>query len=300
MDIAARIQELKAAKHAVILAHNYQRPEVQDIGDFVGDSLALAISAKKLSAPMIVCCGVRFMAETTKILSPAAKVLLPSADAGCPMADMAAPEAVAEYRRQHPNAILVAYVNTTAAVKAQVDICCTSANADRVLRSLPADREVLFLPDRNLGRNVAKELGRQFDVWPGCCPIHDKVTAEAILALKRLHPNALALVHPECRPEVVAVADAALSTGGMVKYIKESPCQEFIVGTEGGILHRLALENPGKRLYPVEPAIVCEGMKRTTLEDVLAALEQERHQIELPAETIERARLPIERMLALG
>ena len=300
MDKLSRIKELKAALNAVILAHNYQPPEVQDIGDFVGDSLALAMQAKKLSAPVIVCCGVRFMAETAKILSPSAQVLLPASGAGCPMADMSDPAEVAAYKKAHPDTLLVAYVNTTAAVKALVDICCTSANADRVLRSLPADREIMFLPDRNLGRNVARQLGREVQVWPGCCPVHDAVTAEALLAMKRRHPKALALVHPECRPDVVAVADEALSTGGMVKFIRESPCREFIVGTEGGILHRLAIENPDKRLYPLEPMLVCPDMKKTSLEDVLRALETRQEVIELPADILEKARRPIERMLALG
>ena len=299
MDIPSRIKELKAASNAVILAHNYVTPDVQDIADFVGDSLALSIQAKKVQAPVIVFCGVRFMAETAKILSPDSEVLLPAEDAGCPMADMADPEAVAKYRSEHPDTILVAYVNTTAAVKALVDICCTSANADKVLKSLPPDKKVLFLPDRNLGANTARRLLREMDLWPGFCPVHNRIQPEDVRRIKTLHPQAQLLVHPECQPEVVALADAALSTGGMVSHVANSDCQEFIIGTEHGILHQLSLANPGKRFYPLEPLTTCTDMKKVTLEKVLHALETHTTKIELPVELMDRARKPIERMLAL-
>ena len=219
MTLSEEILTLKKECGAVILAHNYCSDEVQDVADFVGDSLQLSIKARDVAAPVIVFCGVRFMAETAKILSPGSTVLHPVPDAGCPMAEMATAEAVREFRAAHPDHILVAYVNSTAETKAEVDICVTSANAERIVASLPADRPVLFLPDRNLGANVAKNLGRAIDLWPGYCPIHDRITVESVQAAKATHPNALFLCHPECRPEVVALADHALSTGGMLRFI---------------------------------------------------------------------------------
>ena len=299
-EICSRIQELKTACGAVILAHNYVRAEVQDLADFVGDSLALSIQAKKVQAPVIVFCGVRFMAETAKILSPDSEVLLPAADAGCPMADMAAPEEVAKYREAHPDAVFVAYVNTTAAVKALVDICCTSANADKVLRTIPADREVLFLPDQNLGANTAAKLGRKLALWPGFCPTHTRIQPDEVRRIKAQYPEAKLIVHPECLPAVVELADAALSTGGMVKYVKESDAKEFIIGTENGILHQLALQNPSKRLIPLEPLPTCPNMKKVTLENVLRCLETHETKVEMPRELMDRARLPIERMLEIA
>ena len=299
-EIIQRIQELKTANSAVILAHNYVRGEVQDIADFVGDSLALSIQAKKVQAPVIVFCGVRFMAETAKILSPDSEVLLPAPDAGCPMADMADPKEVMKYREEHPDAVFVAYVNTTAAVKALVDICCTSANADKVLRTIPADREVLFLPDQNLGANTAAKLGRKLALWPGFCPTHNRIHPDEVRRIKAQYPNAKLLVHPECLPAVVELADAALSTGGMVKYVKESDAKEFIIGTENGILHQLALQNPDKRLIPLEPLPTCPNMKKVTLENLLNALENHETKVEMPKELMDRARLPIERMLEIA
>ena len=299
-EIIRRIQELKAANSAVILAHNYVRGEVQDIADFVGDSLALSIQAKKVHAPVIVFCGVRFMAETAKILSPDSEVLLPAPDAGCPMADMADPKEVMKYREAHPDAVFVAYVNTTAAVKALVDICCTSANADKVLRTIPADREVLFLPDQNLGANTAAKLGRKLALWPGFCPTHNRIHPDEVRRIKAQYPEAKLIVHPECLPAVVELADAALSTGGMVKYVKESDAKEFIIGTENGILHQLALQNPDKRLIPLEPLPTCPNMKKVTLEKLLHALEAHETKVEMPKELMDRARLPIERMLEIA
>lgn len=299
MDIITRIKELKASSNAVILAHNYVTPDVQDIADFVGDSLALSIRAKEVKAPLIVFCGVRFMAETAKILSPDSEVLLPAPDAGCPMADMATPEEVAKYRQAHPNAVLVAYVNSTAAVKALVDICCTSANADKVLNSLPPDQEVLFLPDRNLGTNTARKLSRELALWPGFCPVHNRIQPEDVKRIRQQFPNAKLLVHPECLPEVVALADAALSTGGMVNHVAKSDCNEFIIGTEHGILHQLRNANPQKTFHPLEPLTTCTDMKKITLEKVLHALETHTERIELPVELMDKARRPIERMLAL-
>lgn len=299
MTLSEEILALKKECGAVILAHNYCSDEVQDVADFVGDSLQLSIKARDVAAPVIVFCGVRFMAETAKILSPGSTVLHPVPDAGCPMAEMATAEAVREFRAAHPDHILVAYVNSTAETKAEVDICVTSANAERIVASLPADRPVLFLPDRNLGVNVAKNLGRAIDLWPGYCPIHDRITVESVQAAKAAHPNALFLCHPECRPEVVALADHALSTGGMLRFIANAPETEFIIGTESGILHRLSLDAAGKKLYPLAPLPVCHDMKKISLEDVLQALRTRTPVIELSADVIEKARRPIERMLAV-
>ncbi len=300
MDIVSRIKELKKSLNAVILAHNYVCSEVQDVADITGDSLGLSIEASKVSSPVILFAGVRFMAETAKILSPNAEVLLPVPDAGCPMADMADAAAVAQYRREHPDTTLVAYVNTTAAVKAEVDICCTSANADRVIRSLPPDAKVMFLPDRNLGRNTASALGRNMEYWPGFCPTHNQIKVQDILNARAAHPNAIVMAHPECQPEVIAHVDVALSTGGMIKYAKEAPAgSEFIVVTEHGIMHRLVLDNPDKRFYTLQPVPLCVNMKKITLESLLHALETHEERIELPEELMARARKPIERMIAL-
>jgi len=294
-----KINDLKRKRNAVIFAHNYVDGAIQDVADFVGDSLELAIKAKEVEASVIVCCGVSFMAETVKILSPDSVVLHPVPSAGCPMADMVTAEGIRKWRAGVPRAVVVAYVNTTAAVKAEVDICCTSSNAERVVRSIPADRRILFVPDRNLGANVIKATGREMELWPGCCPIHDRITPEMALAAKAAHPDALLVVHPECLPEVVAVADRALSTAGMVRFVNETAATEFIIGTEVGILHRMRRDNPGKVFHQLAPAPICPDMKLLTLESVVDALENMRHQVELPTGLMDAARAPIERMLML-
>ncbi len=299
-SIIQEIAELKARRNAVIMAHNYTNGEIQDIADYTGDSLELSRKAAECNAPVIVFCGVRFMAETAKILSPEAVVLHPEPEAGCPMADMADPDEVAAYKKANPDTLLVAYVNTTAATKREVDICCTSGNAEKLIGKLPADKKIMFLPDRNLGSNVSHTLNRTMAYWQGCCPIHDKITVSEIEAARAAHPGAPVLVHPECRPEVVAAADAALSTGGMLTFVKTSPAQEFIIGTEIGILHRMRRENPQKKFYPLAPAPVCEDMKKITLEKVRDALKNMSPQIILDADTIARAAKPIEKMLELS
>lgn len=299
MDIVHEIAALKKERKAVILVHNYALPEVQDIADFVGDSLELSRKAAASKAPVIVFCGVRFMAETAKILSPGSIVIHPRPEAGCLMADMADEEQVSAYRAAHPEALLVAYVNTTAATKKGVDICCTSGNAEKVIRSIPAGREIMFLPDGNLGSNVSKALKRPMDLWHGCCPVHDAIRPETIEKARADHPGALVLVHPECKPEIVALADAALSTGGMLSYVRDSDAREFIIGTECGILHRLRKENPGKTFYALDPVPTCKDMKLITLEDVRDSLKTLGPTIELPADTIEKARHSIEKMLAI-
>ncbi len=296
--LESQIAELKAARNAVILAHNYVVGEVQDVADFVGDSLELSIRAKRAEAPVIVFCGVSFMAETAKILSPESTVLLPVPSAGCPMADMASEAAVRAYRREHPDAYLVAYVNTTAAVKAEVDICCTSGNAETIIRAIPADRQVMFLPDQNLGANISRQTGRALSLWPGFCPTHNRIQPEAVRAIRERHPDAVMLVHPECTPAIVALADAALSTGGILRAVRESSAKTFIIGTEHGILHRLRKENPDKQFYTFDPPPTCPNMKKITLEDVVDALADVQHVVDMDADLMARARVPIERMLA--
>ena len=278
MTIEEEIGVLKQEHKALILAHNYTRPEIQDLADFVGDSLELARKAAECHAPVIVFCGVRFMAETAKILSPESIVLHPNPHSGCPMADMATPGEVANYRKAHPNTLVVAYVNTTAATKTEVDLCCTSGNAEKLIAGLPSDQKILFLPDANLGANLNGKLNR-------------------ITAAKEKHPDALVLVHPECTPAVVALADRALSTGGMLKFVRESERKEFIIGTECGILHRMRKENPDKNFYPLEPAVLCPNMKKITVEDVLFALRDLSPRIELDDAMRQKAKAPIDRML---
>lgn len=298
--IIGEIAKLKSERKAVILAHNYVGGEIQDIADFTGDSLELSLRAKESAAPVIVFCGVSFMAETAKVLAPEATVLLPVANAGCPMADMADPGAIRKWRSEHPGAVIVAYVNTTAATKAEVDLCCTSANAEKIISSIPADREILMLPDRNLGANIAAKLGRKIHLWPGCCPIHDEVTAADAAAIRRRYPDAEMLVHLECVPEVAAMADHAMSTGGMLRYVAASPVREFIIGTEDGIMHRLKKENPGKKFYSLESALLCPGMKMITLEDVRDSLLNMSTVVELDPALISKAAAPIIKMLQIS
>ncbi len=298
-DIINKINELRKIRNAVILAHNYVNAEVQDIADFVGDSLELSIKAAATQSPVIVFCGVSFMAETAKLLAPESTVLLPEPTAGCPMADMASAEAVQKLREENPDAVLVAYVNSTAAVKAQVDICCTSANAEKIVSSIPADKEIIFLPDQNLGANVAKNLNRNITLFAGYCPTHHRITVEQIENARKLYPNSPIVVHPECPVEITALADVALSTGGMLKYVRESEAKSFVIGTESGILHRLRKENPTKEFYTLAPAPHCLNMKKITLESILKALENMEPTVELPSDLIERARQPIDRMLAV-
>ena len=300
MDIIQEIIQLKKERNAVIMAHNYTLGEVQDIADYSGDSLELARIAAGCDAKVIVLCGVRFMAETAKILSPDAVVLHPAPDSGCPMADMADAGAVKKFREENPDTLLIAYVNTTAATKSEVDICCTSGNAEKIVAALPKDQKVMFLPDANLGGNLVKSLDRPMGLWNGCCPIHNRITPEDIRQARAAHPEAVVMVHPECKVEVTALADFALSTGGMLKLVKENPATEFVVGTEIGILHRMKKENPGKKFYPLENNPVCEDMKKITLEKIAAVLRDLSCQVELDAQTIVKARKPIEKMLELS
>jgi quinolinate synthase len=295
-ELIEKINRLRKSKNAVILCHNYQLGEIQDIADFVGDSLELSQKAAKTNADVIVFCGVHFMAETASILCPDKTVLLPDTHAGCPMANMITPRALLEKKREYPKATVVCYINSSAAVKAESDICCTSANAVKLVRSLTAD-EILFVPDQYLGSYVASQTGKKILLWPGYCPTHVRILPQDILRRKAEYPQAKAVVHPECRPEVVALADAVLSTGGIIRFARESEAKEIIVGTEIGIIHRLRKENPDKKFIPASEQAVCPRMKLITLETVLWSLENMTHQIKVPERIRIRALAAVEKML---
>ncbi|MFH0913662.1 MAG: quinolinate synthase NadA [Chloroflexota bacterium] len=293
------INRLRKERAAVILAHNYQRPEVQDIADFVGDSLELSQSAAKTNARVIVFCGVHFMAETAYILSPDKTVLLPDISAGCPMANMITAERLRAEKRHLPEASVVCYVNSTAEVKAESDICCTSANAVKVVESLGGE-DVLFVPDQYLGAYVASQTRKRLTLWPGYCPTHMKILPEHIVKMKEQYPQAKVVVHPECRPEVIALADEVLSTGGMVRYARREDVREMIVGTEVGIIHRMKKENPGKTFLPASQKAVCPNMKLITLEKVLWSLQSLSPEVKVPEDIRVRAKTAVDRMLALA
>ena len=297
-NLAEQIAELKKARNAVILAHNYERDEVQDIADFTGDSLELARKAATVEADVIVFCGVYFMAETAAILNPGKAVLIPDPTAGCPMADMITGAQLRELKAQHPGAAAVCYVNSTAEVKAECDICVTSGNAERVMAQFPKDREILFVPDQHLGSHIAGKLGVQYVLWPGYCPTHARLTAKQIADARAAHPGATVMVHPECTREVRDAADQRLSTGGMCAYAKNSSDTEFIVGTELGILHRLRKENPGKQFHPAAQ-LVCPNMKKTTLDKVRDSLANLETRVTVPEDIATRAKRAIDAMLAV-
>ncbi len=292
------LRELAREKNALIIAHNYQRPEVQDAADFTGDSLELSRTAAKTDAGIILFCGVHFMAETAHILSPQKRVLLAELKAGCPMADMITADQLRELKSKHPEALVVAYVNTSAAVKAETDICCTSANAATVVSNIPAEREIIFVPDRNLALYVEKKTGRELIKWDGYCPTHEYITAGTIRMAKQEHPEALVIAHPECLPEVQELADALESTSGMIRYARESDAKEFIIATEMGLNHRLKKENPGKDFISPTKKAICPNMKMTTLQKALDTLKQERYEIRLDEETRVRALAAVEAMVS--
>ena len=297
--LSDEIRALAAQRRAVVLVHNYCRGEVQDVADFTGDSLELARRAAETTADVIVFCGVYFMAETAKILNPSRTVLIPDPSAGCPMADMVTAAQLRELKAAHPGAKAVCYVNSTAEVKAECDICVTSGNAEKVMALFPPDEKVIFVPDRHLGGHVAGLLGREYLLWPGYCPTHAALTARAVEESRRLHPGAPVLVHPECPRDVREAADERLSTGGMCRYARESPAREIVVGTETGILHRLRKENPGKAFHPVSERLVCPNMKKNTLENLRDALKEMKTEVVVPEDVAARARRAIDAMLAV-
>jgi len=298
-DIVSEIARLKDERNAVILVHNYQRPEVQDISDYLGDSLGLSQQAAETDADVIVFCGVKFMAETAKILSPNKTVLMPDISAGCPMAEMITVEKLREMKNEHPDAATVAYVNSNADIKAEVDVCCTSANAIKVVDSLEED-EIIFVPDKYLGHYVSTKLPEKNIILSnGYCPTHVKIQPEDIVKQKTLHPEAEVMVHPECTPQVIEKADHAFSTGQMVKHARESDAREFIVGTETGMVYRLEKDNPGKKFYPVSDLAVCPNMKLTSLDKIVESLEHSTNEITVPKDISLRAKKAIERMLEI-
>jgi quinolinate synthase len=299
MSESERISDLKKEKNAVILAHNYQRPEIQDIADFVGDSLGLSLQATRVAADVIIFCGVDFMAESAKILNPNKKVVHPEPGAKCPMAAMCDVDGLVELKKEHTDAKVVGYVNTTAACKAQMDICCTSSNAVKVVRSLES-RKIIFVPDENLGKYVQRFVkDKEIILWPGYCPTHDQIDPEKVTKLKSEHPGAVVIVHPECRPEVIDLADAVKSTEGMIKFVRTSDRHEFIIGTEKELIYRLKKENPNKSFYAI-PGAVCPTMKMITMKSVIRALETLQPTVEIDPEIMEKARIPLERMMDIG
>ena len=285
--------------NAVILAHFYQLPEIQDIADFVGDSLQLAIQAASTKAQVIVFCGVNFMAESAKILNPDKTVILPDPRAGCPMADMVGAEALRKKKAEYPGAVVVCYVNSSAEVKAESDICCTSSNALNVVRSIPEDRPIIFVPDKNLGAYIQSQTGREMILWEGCCPIHHALSWAEVEKLKELHPQAQVVVHPECPPEVTRRADAVRSTAGILEFVRSSNEAEFIIGTEEGFLYTLQKNCPGKKLYLARESFRCPDMKYITLEKLASSLEKMEQQVEVPLEISRRARRSLERMIEI-
>ena len=298
-QVKEKIDVLKKELKAVIVAHNYQRPEVQDIADFVGDSLELARQCTRVDAETIVFCGVHFMAETAAILNPDRTVLLSEGSAGCPLADMLSLDEMKQWKQRYPRASVICYVNSSAEIKAESDICCTSANSVKVVESVPND-EILFVPDQNLGHFVSTQTKKKIILYPGFCYVHHRIKPEEVKQARKRHPDARLLVHPECRPEVIALAEAALSTSQMLRYAKASPHQSFIIGTEEGILHRFRQENPGKSFYLVTNSQLCADMKGTTLEVLARTMELRQNVITVPEAIRVRAEQAVERMLAVS
>lgn len=292
-----KIRQLLREKNAILLAHNYQRPEIQDIADLTGDSLGLSLEAAKTEAGIIVFCGVHFMAETAAIVCPDKVVLLPVISAGCPLADMITAPSLAQKKGEYPGVPVVSYVNSPASVKAESDICCTSANAVQVVNSLVKNDTVLMTPDRNLARYTQRHTNKNIVYWEGFCTYHDRLSPEQVMMVKRDHPRALFLAHPECRPEVIDLADEVKSTSGMLDYVMKSPAGEFIIGTETGIIHTLKTQNPNKAFIPADERMVCADMKKIHLDDIVHALITQTPVIKVDEDTRVRAYRAVERML---
>lgn len=304
------IKVLKEQKNAVILGHNYMVPEVQDIADYIGDSLGLSRQAAKTDAEMIIFCGVHFMAETASIISPDKRVLIPDLDAGCSLAESITVEQLREWKAEHPDAVVVSYVNTSAAIKAECDYCCTSSNAVNVINTIPEEKEILFLPDKFLGSYIEMVTGRELNIWDGCCHVHEKIGELNLSEKQEEYPNAEILIHPECGCSTSCMMKSAMyfdckdghihSTSGMLDHARDSDSEEFVVATETGILHRMRKENPGKKFYPANENSVCEFMKMITLEKLYDSLKYEQYEVKVDAALAEQAYLPIERMLSIS
>lgn len=300
-ELKKKILKLKEERNAVIIAHNYQRDEVQEVADITGDSLALSQAAVRTDADIIVFCGVHFMAETAAILNPDKIVLLPVAEAGCPMADMITPEKLRAKKAEYPDAAVVCYVNSSARVKAESDICCTSSNAVEIVKSLKKHKRIIFVPDRNLGNYIQSQLpDKEIILWKGFCPTHIRVQEEDIIEVRKEHPDAEFVAHPECEPEVLAMADHICSTGGMFKYVKSSKSKKFIIGTESGMLYRLRKENPDKEFFLATEHLICPSMKLTTLGWVAHSLEAMVNKIEVHQDVKAKAKLALDRMLEVS
>ena len=297
-SLEERILKLKEERNAVIIVHNYQRGEVQDIADFIGDSLELSQRAAKTDAAVIVFCGVHFMAETASILCPDRTVLLPDKNAGCPMADMITAEQLRQKKKDLPNATVVTYINSSAEVKAESDFCCTSANGVKVVQNVD-NEEILFVPDQYLGDYISRQTGKKMTLWPGYCPTHLRILPEDIIRRKDEYPQARVVVHPECRPDVIALADETLSTSGIIRYAGREDVSELIVGTEVEIIYRLSKENPSKKFIPASKKAVCPNMKLITLEKILNSLETMAPEVKVPEEIRIRAKTAVDRMLEM-
>lgn len=295
-----RIDRWKEERNAVLLVHNYQRPKLQQVADYLGDSLGLSQEAAHTDADVIVFCGVHFMAETASILSPQKTVLIPDEKSGCPMANMITAEQLRAMKREHPDAVVVCYVNSTAEVKAESDLCCTSANAAKVVQTIDPERPVIFVPDKYLGAWTAKQTGRDIILWEGYCPTHASITPSDVEHAREEHPDAIVMVHPECLPEVSEMADAVESTSGMCRLAAETDADEIIVGTEIGLIERLRRENSGKNFYPVTSAAVCPNMKLHTLEKVLWSLQEMETVVDVPEKTARKAKRAIDGMISIG
>jgi quinolinate synthase len=298
-QLLEKIERLKAEREAVILAHNYQPGEIQELADFTGDSLGLSIKAAETDAKVIVFCGVQFMSETAVILSPEKTVLLPDKHADCPLADMITVKQLKKLRKKHPGATVVCYVNSTAEVKAESDYCCTSSNAIEVVRSLPEDRPVIFVPDQHLGRFVADRTGRELVLWPGYCLTHVLITEDDIISAKSKYPDAIVMSHPECSEPVKELSDELLSTGQMLTYVENSTARQFIVGTETGIIHALKKRRPDAEFIPASERAVCTNMKLITLEKVVWALEDMRYEVTVAQDVAARAKRALDRMVEI-
>jgi quinolinate synthase len=297
-SLEAQIMKLRKDRNAIILTHNYQREEVKDIADLVGDSLELSRKAAETTAALIIFCGVHFMAETAAIFNPDRMVLLPDIRAGCPMANMITAKQLRQKKKELPGATVVTYINSTAEVKAESDYCCTSANGVKVIQSIDSE-EILFVPDQYLGHYIASKTGKKMTLWPGYCPTHARIQPQDIIRLKQEYPQARVVVHPECRPEVIALADEVLSTSGMCRYARQEDFSEMIVGTEIGLLDRLRKENPGKQFIPVSKQAICPNMKLITLEKVLHSLETMTPQVKVSEAIRVRAKAAVDKMLAI-